>query len=75
MQAVTFTAGIKKFNIKAGETGPELSIELSGIVGLNKKAQDIIDNMDGALIVNFTPVQSKLEFGKKPELPKEKPKK
>ena len=67
MQTITFTAGIKKFSIKASEGTPQFSIELEGIVGLNKKTQEVVDNMSGAIIVTLTPAQSKLEFGKIPE--------
>ena len=77
METITFTAGIKKFNIKSADGLPELSIELAAIVGLGKKAQDIVDSMNGPVVVTLTPAQSKLEFGKdsKPLTPKEKTKK
>ncbi len=37
MEAITFTAGIKKFAVKSTESSPEFSIELSGITGLTDK--------------------------------------
>ena len=77
MDTITFTAGIKKFNIKAVEGLPQLSIELDAIVGLTDKTQKIVDTMNGPVVVTLTPAQSKLEFGKdpKPPTPKEKTKK
>jgi len=64
MATITFTAGIKKFNIKAVEGLPQLSIELDAIVGLTDKTQKIVDTMNGPVVVTLTPAQSKLEFGK-----------
>ncbi len=67
MEAITFTAGIKKFAVKSTDTSPEFSIELSGITGLSNKAEDLIASMNGAVIVTLKQAQSSLKFGEKPE--------
>ncbi len=67
VDGTTFTAEIKKFSVKSTDSSPEFSIELGGITGISKKTQELVDNMNGAVVVTLRQAQSRLEFGKVPE--------
>lgn len=67
LDKITFTAGIKKFEVKSGDGLPACSLVLDGITGLGKRMQDVVDKMNGAVLVTLVPAQSGLKFGEKPE--------
>lgn len=67
LDKITFMAGIKKFEVKSGNGLPACSLILDGISGLGKRMQDVVDKMNGTVLVTLVPAQSSLKFGEKPE--------
>lgn len=73
MNALKFNANFRKLDVKKSAEGSiDFSIMLDGITGLDKRTQELVDTMSGPVIVTLIPTQSTLEFGKTPDLPKEK---